>query len=61
MISLFIVYAIVVIEEDKSCRLCIFKVRYLDYAVGSKVWLVKPLFAPRFFLEDKLDRKKREG
>jgi hypothetical protein len=38
-----------------------FKARQPDYAVGSSVWLVKPMFVFPFVIEDILDRKKREG
>jgi hypothetical protein len=38
-----------------------FKAGYPDYAVGSSVWLAKPLFALPFILEDRKDRKKPKG
>jgi hypothetical protein len=37
-----------------------FKAGCPDYAVGSSVWLVKPIFALPFILEDWRDRKKRK-
>ena len=37
------------------------KAGYPDYAVGSSVWLLKPLFALPFILEDKKDRKKHKA
>ena len=38
-----------------------FKAGYPDYAVGSSVWLAKPIFVLPFIIEDMIDRKKREG
>ncbi len=38
-----------------------FKAGCPDYAVGSSVWLLKTFFALPFIIEDKRDRKKREG
>ena len=38
-----------------------FKTGHFDYAVGSSVWLVKPIFVLPFILEDVVDRKKRGG
>ncbi len=38
-----------------------FKAGYPDYAVGSSVWLIKPIFVFPFVIEDLIDRKKREG
>ena len=32
-----------------------------DYAIGSSVWLIKPLFVFPFVIEDTKDRKKRGG
>jgi hypothetical protein len=37
-----------------------FKAGCPDYAFGSSVWLVKPIFALPFILEDWRDRRKRE-
>jgi len=34
------------------------KAGYPDYAVGSSVWLIKPLFALPFMLEDRRERKR---
>ena len=33
---------------------------YPDYAVGSSLWLIKPIFVFPFILEDKKDQKKKE-
>ena len=38
-----------------------FKAGYPDYAVGSSLWLIKPLFVLPFILEDRRDRKKCKG
>jgi hypothetical protein len=38
-----------------------FKTGHFDYAVGSSVWLIKPIFVFPFVIEDMIDRKKRDG
>jgi len=37
------------------------KQRYPDYAVGHSLWLIKTFFSVPFIIEDRRDRKKREG
>ena len=38
-----------------------FKAGYPDYAVGSSVWLIKPIFVLPFVIEDIKDRQKSGG
>lgn len=38
-----------------------FKRRYPDFAVGYSLWLIKTFFSFPFILEDRAERKKREG